>query len=222
MRKIFNLLLVTVMTFGFIGVVNAEESWSSITDDTSFLEALLNGESLEGNTAATTFFSKYDVYYQYQKIDDATYANYITDIRGETSTGAEQSINALIPAPSSAGDLGSWVKIDTPQISYADVEYTEGQKTGYIVAVAAVPKDDTSKVYVYRLVTEVTGSSKMESSYEINCDEDVDVVTDENTVTDTETVTEENPNTGISDYAIYLVPLALVGGVVLMMRKSFA
>lgn len=218
MKKIFNLLLVTICCFGFISVVSAEEVWSSIPDDVSFVNDLLTGKSLTGNTAATAFFEKYDVYYTYEKIDDTLYSNYVSDISKGTSTGAVDSVNALVPTVSSTDDLGSWVKATEPSLTYGDMSYESGKKTGYIVALAAVDKTDNTKIYVYRLVSEVTGSNKIESSYEINCEDDTDV-TEETT---TETVTKENPNTGISDYAIYLVPIALIGGTVLMMRKNYA
>lgn len=230
MKKIFNLLLITVCMFGFVTVANAEESWSIIESEATFVGDLLAGKSVEGNEAATEFFNKYDVYYKYEKIDDTLYSNYVSDLTEGTSTGALDSINTLIGPVNSADDLQSWNQMNTKSIDYSGVEYTEGQKVGYIVALAAVPKDNTSNIYVLRSIYEVTGSSSLGSSYEINCEEDVttdnngngDTIVDTTTGEVTETVTEENPNTGISDYAIYLVPLALIGGVVLMMRKNYA
>lgn len=220
MKKIFNLLLVTICCFGFISVVKAEEAWNSITSDVTFISDLIEGKDLTSNSAATEFFTKYDVYYKYEKIDDTLYANYVSDISKGTSTGAQASVSALVPSVSSVDELGSWVKATSPIFTYSDINYDSTKKTGYVVAIAAVDKADNTKIYVNRVVYEVTATNKIESSYEINCEDDTTTPATPSTPTDT--ATKENPNTGISDYAIYLVPIALIGGTVLMMRKNYA
>ena len=206
MKKIFSLLLVTICCFGFISVVNAEEAWSSITDDASFVSKMIERAPLDG-TNATAFFEKYDVYYTYVKIDDTTFNTYLNDRN-------INNVSYYIPTVNEVTDLGSWTKITDPNLSYTNLEYDQNKKTGYLVAVAAIPKTDTSKIYVYREVCEVTGTTSLVTSSNISYETDTNV--------NEEPVVEENPNTGISDYAIYLVPIALIGGTVLMMRKNYA
>ena len=196
MKKIFNLLLVTICCFGFISVVKAEEAWSSITSDVSFVNDLLAGTDLTSNTAATDFFAKYDVYYKYQKIDDTLYGSYVSDVSSGTSTGTESSINALIPSVTNTDELATWNKVTSPQLTYSDINYDSTKKTGYVVAIAAVDKSDNTKIYVKRVIYEVTSTNKIANSYEINCNDET--TQDINN----ESVTGENPNTGISDYAI--------------------
>lgn len=43
MRKIFSLLIVGICFFGFIGVVNAEEQFSNLQEDTTFFNSLIVG-----------------------------------------------------------------------------------------------------------------------------------------------------------------------------------
>ena len=217
MKKLFNLLLVIFCCFGFVSIVNAEEAWSSIPGDVNFINDLIEGKDLTSNSAATDFFSKYDVYYKYEKIDDTLYGNYISDISQGTTTGAANSVDALVPSVSSVSELGTWIKATSPKLSYSDIAYDSTKKTGYVIAIAAVDKSDNTKIYVNREVYEVTSTNEIKSSYEVNYDNDTSIQE-----TEEQSVAEENPNTGISDYAIYLVPIALICGTALMMRKNYA
>ena len=93
------------------------------------------------------------------------------------------------------------------------------------MGVAAVNKEDTSKIYVYRGIFEVSSASTLVDAYNTHYAEYENGTTTTTTTTTTtgETVaTESNPNTGISDYAYILVPIALVGGSILMFKKRYA
>ena len=225
MKKVLCLLIVMVGVFGFIGFVNAEEDWTSIGSEVGFIGDLIEGEDLSDNQELTDFLATYDVYYRYVKIEDSLYQNYLSDTFKGTSLGAEDSIMAYIPTVNSTDDLSSWIKVSDGNLAFADLEYDETQDTGYIVGVAAVNKEDTSKIYVYRGIFEVSSSSTLVDAYNAHYAEYENGTTTTTTTTTTtgETVaTESNPNTGISDYAYILVPIALVGGSILMFKKRYA
>ena len=225
MKKIICAIIMVIGVFGFIGLVNAEESWSSIGEDVGFITDLIEGEDLSSNEELTNFLSKYDVYYKYYKIDDTLYQNYLSDLFEGTNLGAEDSImSSYIPTVEDSGDLGSWLKVSGSNLAFANLEYDETKDTGYIVGIAAVDKEDNSKIYVYRGVFEVSSSSTLVDSYTTHATEYQEGTTNTTTTTTTEetVATESNPNTGISDYAYILVPLALVGGSVLMLKRRYA
>ena len=78
MKKIFSLLIVGICFFGFIGVVNAEEQFSNLQEDTTFFNSLIVGTDVTQNDTVQAFFEKYDVWYTSAKIeDDSLYQDYL-------------------------------------------------------------------------------------------------------------------------------------------------
>lgn len=215
MKKVFNLLFVFMCCFGFIGVVNAEELWSSLSEDTAFINDLIIGTDVSSLDTAKTFFEKYDVYYTAVKIeDDSVYQDYLKyKINGE-SNNSEATINGLIPTVTSTGDLGTWTKTAASKFIFDNLE----KGKGYVVGVAAVLKSDNTKIYVYRDVYEAVSTTTLNRAYELHYS-DFQVNTTNN---EEEVNTEKNPDTGISDIAIYLVPVCLVLGSVLMFKRNYA
>ena len=165
MKKIICLFIMAIGVFGFISLVNAEESWTSIGSEVNFINNLKEGEDLSSNQEFTDFLSKYDVYYKYSKIDDTIYQNYLSDVFKGTDLGAEDSIMSLVPTVESSEDLSSWIKVSGSNLAFVDLEYDETKDTGYVVGVAAVDKEDNSKIYVYRGVFEVSSANTLVDAY---------------------------------------------------------
>lgn len=215
MKKIISILII-ISFISFIPLVKAEENIEQMGIDTKIIEDLITQKNTEDDNNTAELFNTYDIYYLYEKIDDTTYEEYLKETFEQEENGALGKINALVPTITSVEQLSSWIKVDTPQFVYPNIEYNKEKKTGYIISVAAVSKQDQSKIYVHRGVYETINPGTLENSYAVN------YKNYQNTNTNNETVTEENPNTGIGDYAIYLVPIALVSGAALMMRKNYA
>ncbi len=214
MRKIFSLLIVGICFFGFIGVVNAEEQFSNLQEDTTFFNSLIVGTDVTQNDTVKAFFEKYDVWYTSAKIeDDSLYQDYLEYTLNGESNDSEATINALIPTVNSTSDLGSWTKTEAQTFAFENLE----QGKGYVVGVAVALKSDNSTIYVYRDVYEASSTTTLSRSYELHYN-DFQSTTNETT----EVTTSENPDTGISDIAIYLVPICLVGGTLLMFRRNYA
>ena len=224
MKKIICLFVTIIGVFGFLSPVNAEESWSSIGSGSDFVGDWIIGEDLSSSQTLKDILEKYDIYYKYVKIEDSVYKNYLSDTLGDTNTGAKQTVMALVPTVSSTSDLSSWVKVSDSNLAFADLDYDSTKDTGYVVGIAAVNKEDTSKIYVYRGVYEVSSASTLVDAYEKHYAEyQNNTSSSDNTTTTTTTqtvATTSNPNTGISDYVYVLVPIALVGGFVLMFRRK--
>lgn len=220
MKKIICLFIMAIGVFGFISLVNAEESWTSIGSEVNFINNLIEGEDLSSNQEFTDFLSKYDVYYKYSKIDDTIYQNYLSDVFKGTDLGAEDSIMSLVPTVESSEDLSSWIKVSGSNLAFVDLEYDETKDTGYVVGVAAVDKENNSKIYVYRGVFEVSSANTLVDAYTTHATE-YQEGNSNTTTTETTVATESNPNTGVSDYAYILVPLALIGGSILMFKRRY-
>lgn len=215
MKKVFNLLVVFICCFGFIGVVDAEEQWSSLSDDTAFINDLIIGTDVSGLDSAKAFFEKYDVYYTSIKIEDnSVYQDYLKYIINGESNNSEATINGLVPTVTSVGDLGAWTKTAASKFTFVDLE----QGKGYVVGVAAVLKSDNTKIYVNRDVYEAVSATTLNRAYELHYS-DFQTSTTNNTE---EVNTENNPDTGISDIAVYLVPVCLLLGSVLMFKRNYA
>lgn len=214
MKKIFSLLIVGICFFGFIGVVNAEEQFSNLQEDTTFFNSLIVGTDVTQNDTVQAFFEKYDVWYTSAKIeDDSLYQDYLEYTLNGESNDSEATINALIPTVNSTSDLGSWTKTEAQTFAFENLE----QGKGYVVGVAVALKSDNSTIYVYRDVYEASSTTTLSRSYELHYN-DFQSTTNETT----EVTTSENPDTGISDIAIYLVPICLVSGTLLMFRRNYA
>ena len=227
MKKLFYIAIAVVCSVGFIGMVNAEETWNS--ENNEFVKSLITGSDLTSDTAAKDFLSKYDVYYRYQKIDDTVYNNYLTDSFGNTNIGAKDEIAGLVPTVNETTEITSddsiWVQVPASKIKITieDLAYNEASPTGYLVAVAAIDKKDSTKVQIYRGVYEVSSTNTLVDINEIHYSGEFDTTDEDTYATESEDVaTNKNPDTGLSDWAIYLVPLALISGSALMFRRRNA
>lgn len=241
LSKTFMMMIMLLCMFSYMGVVSAQASKLADVEKNSIsaVSNLLTGKELSSADKAkiTALKDKYSLYYQYQVIDADTYSKYKA---GDDS--AEDAIVKMISDPASKEDLTSengWSAIEGEQISYSDLEYDVENPTGYIVIVMAAANDGT--IYSYKNVYQATSAttlatySSVAKSAEINDDvEKEDTIEKEDTTTeeadteddveDTEEVekSEKNPETGISDFAIYLVPLALIAGSTLYLKRRNA
>ena len=72
-------------------------------------------------------------------------------------------------------------------------------------------------MYINRLILESTSTTTLgQASYT-----EADQVT-YGTTTNDQINTDSNPNTGISDYAIYLVPICIILGSAILLKKSYS
>ena len=231
MKKVFYLFLMLICGFGFIGVANAESAWPS--EDVSTVNSLLAGADLTGKTSLTELLAKYDVYYSYVHVTDSL-LDQMLDSGTYTDEYASQ-MEALIPTYADGDAYTTQTDIAKNQITasngkltYTGLTYSQDSNNAYTVAIFGIPKDDTTKIYAARDVYQVTSSTTV--NYTNFFDEylsspvDNDEENNPNYSGDVEedVATETNPNTGIEDYFMYLVPLALVGGSVLMFRRRYA
>ena len=137
----------------------------------------------------------------------------------------EGVFKGLIPTVT-VSDLQSWTLSEDGNISLNDLKYESGKHNGYVLAVAAVKDGDTSKVYITRLIKESTSETTLgeitytaEDQASYQPDEDA-TTSDEDT--NTSVTTNSNPNTGISDYAIYLVPICIILGSGILLRRKYS
>lgn len=236
MKKILTILAIFVIGLGIIPAVNAEETdLSSIASITESIGGS-DKEIIQTDTA-----NKYKFYYKYVKIDDNDFATYVTakytsENASETSedyTTASTQVaeyegvfRGLIPT-ATATDLESWTLSSDGNISLNDLKYESGKHNGYVLAVAAVKDGDTSKVYITRLIKESTSATTLgdityTSDDRASYQEDSTTDTQDDTDTNEAVATQSNPNTGISDYAIYLVPLCIILGSGILLRKRYS
>ena len=234
MKKISLLVITMLVSICFIGAVNAEEkSLNSI----AVLASEIGGTAKEIQVTDTG--TKYNYYYKYVKLNETDFNNYvkqkyIMDNAGQGTTAyqnAKQKVESYeaafkgqIPAVNSITELSAWTSnSDKVEINLTNLNYAQNAHNGYVFAVAATKTGDTN-VYITRMIYESTSATTLGTIKYLDSDKvAINTDTNTNTNTSTDTVTEQNPETGISDYAIYLVPSALVAGSYLMLkRKSYA
>ena len=234
MKRISLSLVAVLFSFCLMEVVNAAETG---LDSVASLNSVIGGtdESIV-YTGPQADKSKYKFYYKTVAINDSDFSAYASskytvdngdDSSDEYATAQsrvveyEQTFDGLITTLSSTSDLSSWTESSNNEITLKDLKYEEGKHHGYVLGVAAV-KDGDSNVYVSRSILE----SKSATTLGILEYNDSDKTTYESTTTQVttneEVTTEENPETGIEDYAIYLVPLSIFLGSGIILRRNYA
>ena len=249
MRRI-SIFIMFAICFGmFIPVVNADEL--SLDDSNiAAITATVGGRDKEIIQIDSN--NSYQYYYKYVKIKDDSFADYVKNKKiADTSTdGSDTYIQAaakassyatefakLIPTVSKPSDVTNWTKSTDNNINISNVTYKAGSHNGYVLAVAAVKNGDAN-VYITRLILESKSSSTLgQISYDNNGGNtekpDPVVINDDNNGNDNnndnnndvdvvDKKTEENPNTGIEDYALYLAPISIVLGSAILLKKSYA
>lgn len=246
LSKSFGIILIVICMFSYMMVASAATGKLKDVEKNSISAViqLLSGSSLAGDSATTitNLMDKYTLYTKYEKINDELYSKYKADT---SNSEVGNSIANLITDPASKSDLDNadngWSLVESTQITYSDLE----KDKGYLIALMAVSKSDESKIYSYKTVYQATTSSTLSTYSDIannNVGSDADVEKsaadkdvnkeetddseaedkdDSDTVEkDTEEKADTNPETGINDYAIYLVPLSIIAGSTLMIRKK--
>lgn len=229
-KRIGSIALIAIFSFCMMGMVNAAESdFSSVASITS----VIGGAEEEIIPIAE---GTYKYYYKIQQIDDNDFSTYIKSRyiydNGDESSDEymeaqarvdeyETAFNALIPTLNSTSDLNSWTESTDKHIKLTGLNYEANKHHGYIIGVAAV-KD--GKIYVTRLILESTSASTLEAiKYTSNDKTTYNNNTQQGVVEkEKDTKTESNPETGLEDYAIYLVPLSIVLGSGILLRRSNA
>lgn len=245
LSKSFVIIVMIMCMFSYMtGVSAATTKLSTVEKDSiKAVIKLLGGSTLseDNATSITSLLDKYTLYTKYEKIDDTLYSKYKSNTNDET---VGKSIADLISDPNKKEDLDNaengWRKIESAQVEYTDLE----KDSGYLVALMAVSKSDETKIYSYKTVYQATSDTTLSTYSDIannNVDPDATVEdkstnednsSNETTTDDSEEPTDEtveekeeksdtNPETGISDYAIYLVPLSIIAGSTLMIRRRF-
>lgn len=243
MKNITKLLLLTIISFVFVGMVNAAE-----------VDLIQNVANISKDVSATTASivpktTGYKYYYRIVKINDADFGNYVKQkyIVENSQEGTTAYVNAmkekttlenkfkteLIPTINNASDLtsGSWKEAKNNIINPTDfsIVNASGVHNGYVLAVAATKSGDNN-IYITRLIKESTSATTLS---DVTNYFDGDKTTINNTTTETttavetttttETKTEENPETAVSDWAIFITPISIaIGSGILLRRKSYA
>lgn len=231
MKKVISFMIMVLAGFGFCTVVNAEEtSLNSIASVTSEI----GGSDKE--IIQTDSSNKYKFYYKYVSIDSDTFNSYVgvkykldnTDESSEEYVNTESQLKeyenvfkSLIPEVT-ASDLESWTLSSDNEITLSDLIYESDKHNGYVLAIAAVKDGDTSKVYIDRLILESTSSTTLGQVSYTPSDEQAYDSNEDEMLSDDAVSTSNNPNTGISDYAIYIVPVCIILGSVILLRKSYS
>lgn len=231
MKKVISFMIMVLAGFGFCTIVNAEEtSLNSIASVTSEI----GGSDKE--IIQTDSSNKYKFYYKYAAIDNDTFNSYVgvkykldnTDESSEEYVNTESQLEeyenvfkSLIPEVT-ASDLESWTLASDNEITLSDLIYESDKHNGYVLAIAAVKDGDTSKVYIDRLILESTSSTTLGQVSYTPSDEQAYDSNEDEMLSDDAVSTSNNPNTGISDYAIYIVPVCIILGSVILLRKSYS
>lgn len=227
-KKISSLLLMVVFGFCFINVVNAEELDLSTVASLTNVIGGTDAEIVQINDGS------YKFYYKLQAIDDSDFATYVSSKyivdNGDESTNEyvvaqsrvaeyEETFNSLIPTLNTTADLNSWTESTDKQINPTSLNYEVGKHHGYVLAVAAV-KDQA--IYASRVILETTSATTLgDIIYNVN-DENEYTSNTQNVTEQEDTKTTSNPETGLDDYAIYLVPLSIVLGSGILLRRNYA
>ncbi len=242
MRKI-SMFIIFAVCFGmFIPMVNADEVE---LDRVAAITATIGGNDKEIIQIDSN--NTYQYYYKYVKIKDDSFSDYVKNkkIVDNNTDGSDTYIQAasavstheteflkLIPAVSKPADVTNWTKATNNDINVSNLTYKSGAHNGYVLAVAAVKNGD-SNVYISRIILESKSSSTLgpisydDTSSDTSTKPKKTTVKPKNVVVnDTTQVvdkkTEENPNTGIEDYALYLAPISIILGSAILLRKSYA
>lgn len=226
MKKVISVVMTFLIGFCCMTNVNAEEvdlsSIASITSD-------VGGEDKE--IIQTDSSNTYKFYYKYVAINSEDFNAYVSALYkmenlSDSSdefvaiqsqvTQYENTFKGLIPEVKPT-DLESWTLSSDGEINLKDLTYESGKHNGYVLAVAAVKDGDNNNVYINRLILESTSTTTLgQVSYT-----EADQVT-YGTTTNDQINTDSNPNTGISDYAIYLVPICIILGSAILLKKSYS
>ena len=226
MKKVISVVMTFLIGFCCMTNVNAEEvdlsSIASITSDVGGADK----EIIQTDSSNT-----YKFYYKYVAINSEDFNAYVgalykmenlSDSSDEfvaiqsQVTQYENTFKGLIPEVKTT-DLESWTLSSDGEINLKDLTYESGKHNGYVLAVAAVKDGDNNNVYINRLILESTSTTTLgQVSYT-----EADQVT-YSTTTNDQINTDSNPNTGISDYAIYLVPICIILGSAILLKKSYS
>lgn len=241
MKKISIITMMMILSFVFLGTVNAKEvDLSSVAS----LTATIGGSDKEiiQSTSGT-----YKYYFKYVKIDDNEFKNYLSskyvvdnsnDSTNEYAAAAtkvadfEKKFKELIPTVNTTSDTAGWTAVSNNEIPLTGLTYENGKHTGYVLAVMGI-KDGSSDVYITRNIYESKSATTLgginftdqdKATYGTTTTTTTTTTTDTttNTTQTVDTVTEQNPETGLSDMAIYLVPASIVLGSALMFRRRYA
>lgn len=240
-------LLLAVLSFCIIGAVNAEEL---NLNDIAKVTAVIGGENKEIITLDTT--NTYNYFYKIVEIDNTKFKDYIKNKyivdngNKETTqynnavtkaTNYENTFKGLVANINNSSDIESWSPVTDNEITLTNLKYAENSHNGYLLAVAAVKEGDTN-VYVLRSILEsksatTLGTIAYQTQDETAIQTTTETTTEENTNTNTQQQTqtntqeteikaEENPNTGLNDYVIFLAPISIILGSGILLRKSYA
>lgn len=232
MKKVLFLVFTLICGVGFIAPVSAItlEEYNSLDN---------KGEKIifpnKVTTAGTTFtipssITNYTLSHQWIEISQENYENYkkldsqIATANKEYEDFINNTSNADKEKPEYAASLAE---------KKANIDTLQNQKLALITKYDDTKWKETTdnKVHLPSSAEYILWAKLVESdgttTYAVKLVTDTEIITESTTVKDTEeTLTEEttqtttNPNTGISDYANYLIPVALVAGTALVFRKN--
>ncbi len=233
MKKILSIISIFVLSVCFIGTVKADEVALS---DIAAISSTIGGQDKEITQTDTN--NKYKFYYKYVAISEKDFNDYIaarttlenSDANSDAYTSSatkvaeyESNFQKLIPT-ASVKDVQGYTLATDGNINLSNLNYEKGKHNGYVLAIAAVKDGDTSRVYISRLILEATSATTL-GEIEITATSNTTTTTDTNTDDNTqneEVTTSKNPETGISDYAIYLVPVCLILGSTLLLKRRYS
>lgn len=229
MIKRINLLLIAIIfSFCLVGVVNAAES------DLSSVASLTSTIGSTDEEIIQISDDTYKYYYKIQAIDDSDFSTYISSkyIYENSDENSDEYVNAqsrvaeyedafyaLVPTLNTTADLNSWTESTDKQINPTNITYEQGKHHGYVLAVAAVKNDS---IYATRMILESTSTTTLET---ITYNDNDKVTYNSNTQSVQEEQSKQtttNPETGLDDYAIYLVPLSIVLGSGILLKRNHA
>lgn len=229
MIKRINLLLIAIIfSFCLVGAVNAAES------DLSSVASLTSTIGSTDEEIIQISDDTYKYYYKIQAIDDSDFSTYISSkyIYENSDENSDEYVNAqsrvaeyedafyaLVPTLNTTADLNSWTESTDKQINPTNITYEQGKHHGYVLAVAAVKNNS---IYATRMILESTSTTTLET---ITYNDNDKVTYNSNTQSVQEEQSKQtttNPETGLDDYAIYLVPLSIVLGSGILLKRNHA
>ncbi len=235
MKKIC-LLFIMFISLGFIVTVNAEEKTADMFSINVDATNPIDGQ--KESIIETEENLKMTYYYKYVPIDSAKFSQYTAALYGvenldstsseytqatTTKTTLETEFAGLIPAVTSPAGLkaegSGWNPANGKVIALSDLTYVQGQHSGYLLAVAGVKDGDTANVYAVRIALESVNATTLGAVTFLDADKAAYQQTNPGQTTPANT--EQNPSTGIEDYALYLVPVSIILGSVIMFKKDY-
>lgn len=230
MKRISFSLLAVIFGFCFMNVVNAAEA---SLDSVASLTNVIGGSDKE---IVQTGSGTYKYYYKFVAISDSDFdmyvnSKYIVDngddssdqyVNAQSSVSQyERTFEGLIATLNSTSDLGSWTESKDNEITLKDLKYEDGAHHGYVLGVAAV-KDGDTNIYVSRTILESKSLTTLGLIEYNDADKAAYQSTTTSATTDMQdTSTDQNPETGIEDYAIYLTPIAIILGSAILFRRCY-